>query len=160
MIDSAGVLRITDFGLANMAGSESESDGGTLFYMAPEKFVRGQHADHRADIYAFGIVLYQLVTGGDYPYTLPATPSAAAMEIARAHLSEPFRRISSPLFSVIEKCVYKIPFDGFLARSCEPKSSHSPAWAASQCLSRLRSRTLPGTSFMRAQSFVTPRKTS
>jgi serine/threonine protein kinase len=33
-------------------------------FMAPEKFVNGSYVDHRADIYAFDIILYQLVTGG------------------------------------------------------------------------------------------------
>jgi WD40 repeat protein/tetratricopeptide (TPR) repeat protein len=63
LLDPAGVVWITDFGLA-----KAEEDGltatgdimGTFRYMAPERF-RGQ-ADARADIYALGVTLYELLT--------------------------------------------------------------------------------------------------
>jgi tetratricopeptide (TPR) repeat protein len=109
MVDPGGNLRITDFGLASLSGDTSKSTGGTLLFMAPEKFIAAQQADHRADIYAFGIVLYQLVTGGDYPYRLPARVSDAALELARIHLQEPIKRISSPLYPIIARCLDKNP---------------------------------------------------
>jgi serine/threonine protein kinase len=72
-----GMVKILDFGLAKVAqtaagsahsaltvGSESEPGMvmGTAGYMSPEQ-VRGKTADHRADIFAFGAILYEMLTG-------------------------------------------------------------------------------------------------
>lgn len=64
MIDSRGRVRITDFGLAVAAGEEiQESDvSGTPPYMAPEQFA-GKGASVRSDIYALGLVFYEIITG-------------------------------------------------------------------------------------------------
>jgi len=70
-------LKILDFGLAKLVGSHAgpaESTMGvgttqsgvvlgTVGYMAPEQ-VRGEPADHRADIFAFGAILYEMLSGG------------------------------------------------------------------------------------------------
>jgi serine/threonine-protein kinase len=59
-------VRILDFGLARMLGSSASiSDGvtvGTPSYMAPEQ-CRGDTLDHRLDIYACGVVLFEMLTG-------------------------------------------------------------------------------------------------
>jgi len=69
LIDSAGVLRIFDFGLAkNLLGTadpELTSEGaalGTPLYMSPEQ-AGSEACDHRTDIYSTGAVLYELLTG-------------------------------------------------------------------------------------------------
>jgi serine/threonine-protein kinase len=64
MIDGRGRVRITDFGLAVAAGEElPEADvSGTPPYMAPEQFA-GKGASVRSDIYALGLVLYEVFTG-------------------------------------------------------------------------------------------------
>jgi serine/threonine protein kinase len=63
LLDTAGSVRITDFGLAKMADSEDLTDTGdivgTLHYMAPERF-QGR-CDVRSDIYSLGLTLYDLV---------------------------------------------------------------------------------------------------
>ena len=61
MIDGRGNARITDFGLAGLA-DESRSVGGTPLYMAPEQLDRGI-ATPRSDIYALGLVLFEMFTG-------------------------------------------------------------------------------------------------
>jgi hypothetical protein len=64
MIDGRGRVRITDFGLAVAEGEEAE-DGdvsGTPPYMAPEQFA-GKGASVRSDIYALGLVFYEIFTG-------------------------------------------------------------------------------------------------
>jgi len=59
------VVKIMDFGLAKMTEEVRRSAtviGGTPYYMAPEQ-AAGQTLDHRADLYAFGVTLFELVTG-------------------------------------------------------------------------------------------------
>jgi hypothetical protein len=64
MIDGQGSVRITDFGLASIAGAWNEADSmsGTPAYMSPEQ-LGGFPASVRSDIYALGLVLYEMVTG-------------------------------------------------------------------------------------------------
>src|SRR5471030_2103093 len=62
MIDGEGHVRITDFGLAAMAGSVDNIRSGTPAYMAPEQLA-GREVTPRSDIYALGLVLFELFTG-------------------------------------------------------------------------------------------------
>jgi len=58
-----GVVKVVDFGIARLASASQTQTGallGTLAYMSPEQ-LRGQHAGARADIWALGVVLYELV---------------------------------------------------------------------------------------------------
>ncbi|MGB7218235.1 MAG: protein kinase [Vicinamibacterales bacterium] len=64
MIDSSGVVKILDFGIAHVAESGMTKSGsvvGTLNYMAPEQ-VLGRPIDRRCDVFAVGAVLYELLT--------------------------------------------------------------------------------------------------
>ena len=58
---------ITDFGIAHSLSGPAETRiVGTLRYMAPEQ-ARGVPVDHRADIYAFGLIVYEMLTGSPWP---------------------------------------------------------------------------------------------
>jgi eukaryotic-like serine/threonine-protein kinase len=64
LLDDDGV-KILDFGLARMTGAlltRSTRQLGTIAYMAPEQ-VRGEHSDARSDLWALGVVLYEMLTG-------------------------------------------------------------------------------------------------
>jgi len=67
MIRKDGITQIMDFGLAKLRGNVTRltkegSTVGTAGYMSPEQ-VQGQDADHRSDIFSFGVLLYELLTG-------------------------------------------------------------------------------------------------
>jgi hypothetical protein len=62
MLDGQGRLRITDFGLAGIAGEVKDIRSGTRGYMAPEQ-QSGQEVTPRSDIYALGVVLHEVSTG-------------------------------------------------------------------------------------------------
>ncbi len=96
MVSNLGEIKIMDFGLAKIM-TEAVQDKtvvrGTPLYMAPEQ-VEGIGVDHRSDLYAFGITLYEMATGvlpfskGDVAYhhihTTPPPPSEANPNIPEA----------------------------------------------------------------------------
>jgi serine/threonine protein kinase len=72
LIDQRGRVKIADFGLAKLIGTSSEAEAGeapstmvmgTAHYMAPEQIETPNAVDHRADLYALGVVFYEMLTG-------------------------------------------------------------------------------------------------
>ena len=80
MILEDGRVKIIDFGIAKLleTGSEAETATkthtmlGTVAYMSPEQ-ARSVEIDHRSDLFSFGIVLYEMLTGAN-PFGGPSTP--------------------------------------------------------------------------------------
>ena len=111
LLDHAGVVWITDFGLAKGDDDGLTATGdiiGTLRYMAPERF-RGE-GDARADIYALGLTLYELLT------LRPAFDTSDRLElIERIKTEEPARprsldgRIPRDLETIVLKAIEKDP---------------------------------------------------
>ena len=62
MIDGDGNVRITDFGIATASGDAGTDIAGTPQYMAPEQLA-GQPASIKSDIYALGLILFEIFTG-------------------------------------------------------------------------------------------------
>jgi serine/threonine protein kinase len=62
LIDRDGRVKIADFGIAALVGTDADHSG-TPPYMAPEQESVGGTIDHRADIYALGVVFYEMLTG-------------------------------------------------------------------------------------------------
>ena len=115
-----GRLKILDFGLAKRVDpadqstvtqsfSEQRGLAGTLAYMAPEQ-LRGEKVDTRADLWAAGVVLYELATGRR-PFEGPTT-TALADEILHAAAPSPQLlqpKLPARLADVILKCLEKDP---------------------------------------------------
>ena len=82
LVSPQGAVKVTDFGVAraevgrlNPRVTESRDLVGTMVYMAPEQLVSPRAVDHRADLYAVGATLYEMLTGevpfdGDEGYPL------------------------------------------------------------------------------------------
>jgi serine/threonine-protein kinase len=70
LIDYNGRVLLTDFGIARTldAATATMAGIGTPAYMAPE-LVRGEEATPQTDVYALGVVLYEMLTGGERPFT-------------------------------------------------------------------------------------------
>jgi len=84
LVDGAGHVKVTDFGIARSGSSQMTEAGsiiGTAQYLSPEQ-ARGAPVDQRSDIYSVGVLLYELLTSS-VPFT-GDTP----VEIAMKHLSE------------------------------------------------------------------------
>ncbi len=123
MQDSRGVVRLMDFGLAKewmAAGPGATASGqvvGTPDYMSPEQ-AEGRKADQRSDIFALGVVLYELLTGA-LPF--PAdTPMAALVKRLQEEprLDGPAAAsIPRPVVAVLRKALARDPQQRFATAS-------------------------------------------
>ena len=117
LLPDQGGVKILDFGLARdmevgYTITQSGDTIGTPYYMSPEQFRRTEALDHRTDIYAFGIVAYEMVVGE------PPFKDGAYIDIARAHLTRPVPKCANSENGVPEwfsnfvgVCVQKKPSD-------------------------------------------------
>jgi serine/threonine protein kinase/thioredoxin-like negative regulator of GroEL len=76
---------------------------GTILYASPEQIINSSNVDIRSDIYSFGIVLYQLISLGSFPYSLVGKTTLET--IALMHLQEPVIKINHPLAPIAYKCL-------------------------------------------------------
>jgi serine/threonine-protein kinase len=83
LLSKDGNVKVVDFGLAKAAAIQSSHTHtlrGKYHYMAPEQFRRKEALDRRVDIYALGVVLYEMVTG------VPPYPAQGQLALMRAIL--------------------------------------------------------------------------
>ncbi len=160
LVDTHGRPKVIDFGVARAVGAEFDGATahtrvgeivGTLAYMSPEQ-VNGAAPDTRCDVYALGVVLYEMMCGG-LPYALPKNDF---LEAARTIRETPPRRseaLRGDLETIVLTCLDKAParryasaaelgadLRRYLAR--EPIAAHPPSVGYQLKMFARRNRTL------------------
>ena len=111
---------VTDFGVARALAADDVADGittagravGTPAYMAPEQAVADPHVDHRADIYAVGVLAYELLTGHT-PFAGRSHRAMLAAQLTASPnpLSEDRPAVPEELEDVVLRCLARRPAD-------------------------------------------------
>ena len=121
MLTGRGQAKIMDFGLAKLKGSlkltRSTSTVGTLAYMAPEQ-IQGADADARSDIFSFGVLLFEMLTGklpfrGEHEAAMMYSILNEAPESIQIHLPN----ASAELLHIINRALEKDPEDRYQSAS-------------------------------------------
>jgi Tol biopolymer transport system component len=123
-----GRVKILDFGLAKLTQRQASSDPGaptvglgteagvvmgTVGYMAPEQ-VRGETADHRTDIFSFGAILYEMLTGTRaFQRPTSAETMTAILNEDPPSISQVTTNIPPALQRVVHRCLEKSPEQRF-----------------------------------------------
>jgi eukaryotic-like serine/threonine-protein kinase len=152
-----GTVKVLDFGLAKGFDADAAAPDhvassptmttpvrtvagaivGTPAYMAPEQ-VRGEAIDTRADIWAYGVILFEMVTGR----RLFARPSIAETTAAVLHVEPDYELLPAPIRRLCRSCLQKDPahrlrdiadaqllIDGPAAVASPPQRPHRLGWA-------------------------------
>ena len=124
-VTTDGRVKILDFGLAKLRPLRNETVSseidtrkqitdpgtvmGTVGYMSPEQ-VRGHEADHRSDIFSFGAILYEMLSGQRaFRRDTMAETMTAILKEEPPELSETNAKISLPLEKIVRRCLEKKP---------------------------------------------------
>jgi tRNA A-37 threonylcarbamoyl transferase component Bud32 len=119
---SGGVAVVTDFGVAKAVSASTDTGPtgltslgvalGTPAYMAPEQATASPNTDHRADIYAFGIVAYEMLTGST-PFVGRTPQQVLAAHVVEEPEPVERRRPAVPpmLSALVRDCLAKRPAD-------------------------------------------------
>ncbi|HEU0032882.1 MAG TPA: protein kinase [Kofleriaceae bacterium] len=116
LVSFEGETKVIDFGIAKSALRGTATDPkmgfGKFGYMAPEQLIRGGVVDHRTDIYAAGVVLYELLTGQRL-YEAGPEPDYRALAKKVARGEHPMPSEIDPLLA---------PYDDLVATALRPKA--------------------------------------
>jgi serine/threonine-protein kinase len=117
MLNLQGELKIVDFGLAKLSSQQDlTKDGttlGTVAYMSPEQ-TKGQPSDQRTDIWSFGVILYELLTGevpfkGDYDQAILYSILNEQPESVKNLRDD----VPNELSMIVTRCLMKNPKDRY-----------------------------------------------
>ncbi|OJG23978.1 hypothetical protein RR47_GL000387 [Enterococcus columbae DSM 7374 = ATCC 51263] len=141
LIDEQGTVKITDFGIAvalsETSITQTNSMLGSVHYLSPEQ-ARGSMATNQSDIYAIGIILYEMLTG-KVPFD-----GESAVTIALKHFQSEIpsiriynKDVPQSLENIVLKATAKDPLDRYqsaeemsadLATALEPQRLAEPVW--------------------------------
>lgn len=113
LVCSDGRVKLMDFGVARLLRAPTSSSGllGTFAYMAPEQVTSGD-IDGRSDLYAVGVLVYEVLTG-DYPF--PVEPPAAALHhhvnTKPKHVLDVVANADPTLAALTQRLLEKDPLD-------------------------------------------------
>ncbi len=134
-------VKVLDFGLAKITetgANQTLTQAGTVFgtprYMSPEQ-AAAEPADHRADLYSIGVILFEALAGR------PPFVGESAVDVLRAHITKdppPIEGLPAPLSAIVRRALEKRPGDRFQsadafraalreARGLEASASIDPA---------------------------------
>jgi WD40 repeat protein/serine/threonine protein kinase len=116
LLSHDGTLKLTDFGIARTVGGKEMNAGaavpavngqtvgsiGTYEYMAPEQFEGAHNVDHRADIFAFGVCLYEMFCG-QRPYKIAVGDPQDPPEPSQLRGND---TIPADLIELMKRCVH------------------------------------------------------
>ena len=135
MVTSEGAVKLLDFGIAKQLADSEDTQTmegrvvGTAAYMAPEQ-AEGKHLDARADVFSFGTVLYELLSG-----RRPFSGGNSVATMAAIMHKDPAPLVAPPaLQQIVRRCLAKSPEERFqsmgavsqaLAGHFIPEESHS-----------------------------------
>jgi serine/threonine-protein kinase len=150
--DGALRVRVLDFGIAKASrgtGHTTQLTGtgavlGTPEYMAPEQLVSTRDVDHRADIWALGITLYELITA-DQAFDGDTTAALFAAVLRDPPKGLPAFRAPAKFERVVHRCLEKDPDDRYpnvaeLALALEPFASHAGRGSVERIVERFEAR--------------------
>jgi len=109
---AAGVVKVLDFGIARLDSVSPSLTGGghqpgTPAYMAPEQ-VRGETTDFRADLFSFGVVLYEVASGSNpFAADTPNASIARVLETDPQPLSSVVRDAPPRIDDIVQRCLNK-----------------------------------------------------
>jgi TonB family protein len=116
MVDADGVLKILDFGIVRVDDSGITQAGvlvGTINYMSPEQ-VMGGTVDHRSDIFAVGLVAYELLSGRQaFPGTMKDGLLNRILNVTVTPLSQLVAGLDSEVVTIVELALKKDPADRY-----------------------------------------------
>jgi len=115
LVSLEGEVKIIDFGIAKAKGQSHKTEAGVIKgkfrYMSPEQ-ARGEHIDHRADVFAAGVVLYELILG--HPHSRGLTDMQVLVRIQQGYLDPLDQLIPDlpvPLTEMVDRALAPRPED-------------------------------------------------
>jgi eukaryotic-like serine/threonine-protein kinase len=116
--DGSPVVKVLDFGISKLSGPLAADESvtrssallGSPLYMSPEQLVSSRDVDARSDIWALGVILFELLTGVR-PFQAPSLPQACSLILQgyAPKIREQVAQVPEPLEAAISRCLEREP---------------------------------------------------